>query len=85
MKEFNPIDDIPGSKISLLSCSVNEFNIGFLINAMMVADAALIPGVLVNVSIIRPIKKAHSIKVFLLALELYINKKNIYRKGVPYP
>ena len=26
-------------------------------------------------------KKAHSIKVFLLALELYINKKNIYKKN----
>ena len=53
--------------------------------AKKVAEAAFKPGVFENASIIIPMEKAHNINVFFPALELNINMKKIYKKGVPYP
>ena len=85
VNDDNPIEDIPGSNISLLSCRVNECNKGFRMRAKKVAEAAFKPGVFEKASIITPIEKAHNINVFFPALELNINMKKIYKKGVPYP
>ena len=66
----NPIEAIPGLNEELPSCNVNELRIGVLTNASNVVEAALIPGVFENISIMSPKAKDHNKRMFLSTPEL---------------